>query len=297
MDSAARRPTNADDYRHRFLRVLDFVEGHLDEDLALERLSRVAAFSKYHFQRQFTALIGVGVHRYVQLARLKRASYALAFRSDSILEVALSSRYEGPEAFARAFKKTFGQSPTDFRRKPDWDAWHATYEPFRKQRTEYMKPAFDPTAVKIVDFPETRLAVLEHRGDPARIGDSIQRFIEWRRRHGLHPKVSSTFNVFYNSPTDVAPEDFHCDLCAATTTDVELDPGMAMKSIPAGRAAVLRHTGSDDTLEATLMYLYSKWLPESGEEPRDFPLYFQRITFFPDVPENEAATDIFLPIR
>jgi hypothetical protein len=35
----------------------------------------VAAFSKFHFHRQFTATFGLSVHRYVQLALLKRASH------------------------------------------------------------------------------------------------------------------------------------------------------------------------------------------------------------------------------
>ncbi|WP_408605894.1 hypothetical protein [Mastigocladopsis repens] len=43
--------------------------------------------------------------------------------------------------------------------------------------------------------------------------------------------------------------------------------------------------------------MYSIWLPLSGEEPRDFPLYLQRVSFFPDVPEYEAITDIFLPLK
>ncbi len=43
--------------------------------------------------------------------------------------------------------------------------------------------------------------------------------------------------------------------------------------------------------------LYSEWLPRSGEEPRDFPVYLRRVDFFPDVAENEAVTDIFLPLR
>jgi hypothetical protein len=29
---------------------------------------------------------------------------------------------------------------------------------------------------------------------------------------------------------------------------------------------------------------------------RDFPIYLQRVKFFPDVPENEAITDVFLPL-
>lgn len=45
----------------------------------VERLSHVAAFSTYHFHRQFSALFGIGVVKCVQLRRLKRASYQLAF--------------------------------------------------------------------------------------------------------------------------------------------------------------------------------------------------------------------------
>jgi len=59
---------------------------------------------------------------------------------------------------------------------------------------------------------------------------------------------------------------------------------------------VLRHTGADDGLAAALRYLYADWLPRSGEALRDFPPYLQRVTFFPDVPEGEAVTDIFLPL-
>jgi AraC family transcriptional regulator len=60
---------------------------------------------------------------------------------------------------------------------------------------------------------------------------------------------------------------------------------------------VLRHIGTEDSLGDAVSYLYADWLPRSGEEPRDFPLYFQRLSFFPDVAEHEAATDILLPLK
>ena len=59
----------------------------------------------------------------------------------------------------------------------------------------------------------------------------------------------------------------------------------------------LRHTGSDDGLGEAVSYLYTEWLPRSGAEPRDFPLYFQRLSLFPDVSENDAVTDIYLPLE
>ena len=290
---------DADDYLARFRRVLEFIDAQLAEDLSVERLGRVAAFSKFHFHRQFSALFGLGVHEYVQLRRLKRASFQLAFRPQhSILEVALASGYEGPEAFARAFKKRLGQTPSEFRKQPQWEPWHTTYQPLSELRTHHMKPTFEAAQVNVVQFPETKVAVLEHRGDPRRIGDSVRKFIAWRKENGLPPRLSATFNLLHDNPEEVAPENHRFGLCAATDREVKENPhGVVGGTIPGGRCAVLRHTGSDDTLGASVRYLYAEWLPKSGEEPRDFPLFLQRVRFFPDVPEHEAITDVFLPLK
>jgi AraC family transcriptional regulator len=286
-------------YRLRFRKVLEHIDAHLDDDLSVERLSAVAASSKYHFHRQFSLLLGISVHKYVQLVRLRRAAYLLAFRSDErILDVAFASGYESHEAFSLAFKKAVGQTPSEFRDQPEWEPWHAADRRLTELRSFHMKPAHSKEEVSIVTFPETRVAVLEHRGDPARIGDSVRTFIEWRKQNGASPKVSATFNVLYDDPNETSPDQFRLDLCAGIERPVADNPfGVVEKKIPAGRCAVLRHVGSDDTLGESLRYLYSTWLPASGEEPRDFPLFLQRVRFFPDVPEHEAVLDVFLPLR
>ena len=292
------KPAATKTYHARFQRALRYIDEHLDEDLSLEVLSGVAAFSKYHFHRQFTRLLGVTVHQYVQMVRSKRASYRLAFRADqSVLEIALDSGYEGPEAFSRAFKQRTGQNPSEFRKQPDWIPWHAAHQPVGKTRGMRMTASHADEQIRFVDFKETRVAVLEHRGDPITIGDSIRRFIAWRKGMALPPRSSATFNILYDDPSTTAPEAFRLDLCAVTEREIAPnDAGVVVKMIPGGRCAVLRHTGADDGLAAALRYLYADWLPRSGEALRDFPPYLQRVTFFPDVPEGEAVTDIFLPL-
>jgi AraC family transcriptional regulator len=292
-------PTAAARYRARLRRVLDYIDAHLDEDLPAERLSGVAAFSRFHFHRQFAEFFGIGVYRYVQLKRLRRASWQLAFRhSMPIVQIALANGYEGPEAFARAFRKCIGQSPSAFRKTPQWDPWYATFQILGELRTEHMKTPRSASEVSIVDFPETRVAVFEHRGDPQRIGNSIRRFIEWRKQTALPPSISATFNVLYDDPEQTSPADYRFDLCAATERPLAPNAfGVVAKKIPGGRCAVIRHVGSDDNLAQTVGYLYSEWLPASGEELRDFPIFLQRVTFFPEVPEHEAVTDVFLPLK
>ncbi len=109
-------------YEARMRRVLDHIDRHLDADLDLDAVSAVAAFSKFHFHRQFTATFGLSVHRYVQLARMKRASYQLAHMDAlDVTEIAMDAGYDAPDAFARAFRQRFGQSPSSFRKSPVWD--------------------------------------------------------------------------------------------------------------------------------------------------------------------------------
>lgn len=285
-------------YHARMARVLAFIDAHLGEDLPVERLGEVAGFSHFHFHRLFSAWAGMPVGRYIQLRRMKRAAYRLAFRpAEPLIEIAFDSGYESPEAFGRAFRKLAGETPARFRQAPDWDAWRTHFEPLATLGSRHMP--FDPSraSVTIADAPTVRVAALEHRGSPATIHDSIRRFIAWRREAGLPPPRSATYNILHDDPDAVPPAAFRMDLCAAIDGPLAANAhGVVEKTIEGGRVAVLRHVGTDDTLGDAIAWLYRQWLPASGEETRDFPLHVQRVRFFPDVPENEAVTDVFLPL-
>jgi AraC family transcriptional regulator len=286
-------------YRQKFRKVLEHVDAHLDGPLSVEALAAVVAFSKFHFHRQFSELLGMGVHRYVQLVRLRRATYELAFSDARVIDVALASGYESHEAFARAFKKIVGQTPSEFRDHPRWDAWHASYQPVIDLRSRTMTTDSRDRTATIVDFPETRVAVLEHRGDPNLLGNTVRDFIAWRRANRLPPAASATFNIHHCDPNDTPPEEFRLDVCAALPAGRRVeanDAGVVERTIPGGRCAVVRHVGSDDTLGETVRWLYAEWLPGSGEELRDFPLFMQRVTFGPEVPAEEAVVDVFLAL-
>jgi AraC family transcriptional regulator len=160
-----------------------------------------------------------------------------------------------------------------------------------------MQNSFTADQVKVVDTAPIAVALMEHRGDPSRLARTIQRFIAWRKSAGLSPTISATFTIFHD-PEPAKPEDFHIDLCVATDRAIAADdPAVKPSLIPGGRCAVLRVVGSSEDLATAASYLYREWLPESGEDARDLPLYCQRVTFFPDVPEHEAVTELFLPLK
>lgn len=285
-------------YRDRMRRVRDHIDRHLDADLDLDSLSAVAAFSKFHFHRQFTATFGLSVHRYVQLARLKRASHQLAYNDvHSVTEIAMDAGYDAPDAFARAFRQRFGQSPSSFRKSPDWEPWLAAFGPLDNARSKLMK-TFTTDDVTIRDVPATKVAIMEHRGSPEMLGTTLQRFIAWRKAAGLHPRTSPTFNVWHSEGRPAQQDEYSIDLCVGTDQPIAAN-GAEIKAgvIPGGRCAVLRVVGFTDNLEPAALYLYRDWLPASGEEVRDFPIYCQRLSLFPEVPEHETVAEVFLPLK
>lgn len=285
--------SKANAYAAKFDRVFDYIDKHLSEVLPLELLSQVADFSKYHFHRQFSEYAGISVSRYVQLMRLKRASYRLVFNQlERIIDIALDAGFENPESFSRAFKNAFGQTPSEFRRNPAWKPWNERYKFPKRERKQHME-------VRIVDCKTTKVALLEHRGPPELVNDTAGIFIAWRKASGLSPvKFSKTFGIAYDNPDTTEAEKFRFAICGSVAEDVPDNPqGVVNSTIPAGRCAVVRHVGSHDRIGECAYYLYREWLPGSGEELRDFPLYFHYLTLMPETPEHELITDIYLPLK
>ncbi|MBB3214713.1 AraC family transcriptional regulator [Herbaspirillum sp. Sphag1AN] len=280
-------------YQSRFDRLFDYIDQNLEGDLSVDRLSEVACFSKFHFHRLFSAYCGISVGKYLQLIRLKRASFRLAFYPDhKIIDIALESGFETPESFSRAFRKMFGQSPSAFRKHPQWQEWLQRYRYPTLPRTKKMN-------VSIVDFPAVSIAVREHRGPIEGVNDSVKIFIDWRKTSGFSPRdTSRTFGIMYDNPEITEPSAFRFDICGEVDAPVpENLQGIINKCIPSGRCAVVRHHGSHDQIGQTVRALYRQWVPQSSEELRDFPLVFHYLNFVGETPEHELLTDIYLPLK
>lgn len=279
-------------YARRFDAVLAYIDAHLDGDLSVEALSCIANFSAYHFHRQFTGYIGVPVARYVQLMRLRQAAHRLASQKNcSILDAALDAGFESPEAFARAFRRAFGMAPSAFKRSPNWHAWSAVFIVPHLARSFIMQ-------VQIVNFPTTRVAALAHRGPPGLMNESVSRFIAWRKQSGQSPvETARTFGIPYDNPDTTPPEAFRFDICGEIDEPVLPNTfGMRELIMPGCRCAVVRHVGSPDHIGETIYPIYRDWLPTSGEELRDQPLFFHYLSVYHEVPPEQWQTDIYIPL-
>ncbi|WP_328420915.1 GlxA family transcriptional regulator [Streptomyces sp. NBC_00443] len=97
--------------------VQRWITEHPDADLAVETLAARASLSARHFARAFQTETGMTPGRYVDRVRLEHARRLLEDTSDGIEEISRASGYGTPEAMRRAFVKTLGAAPIEYRRR------------------------------------------------------------------------------------------------------------------------------------------------------------------------------------
>jgi AraC family transcriptional regulator len=95
-----------------------YVESHLTEDVSLDAVAESVGVSRFHMSRAFTAATGMSLVAYARARRLSVAAKALSGGARDILTVALAAGYGSHEAFTRAFRQHFGQTPEQFRETP-----------------------------------------------------------------------------------------------------------------------------------------------------------------------------------
>ncbi|MDT3425096.1 AraC family transcriptional regulator [Paenibacillus forsythiae] len=100
------------EWLNRMKDALEYMERHMTEPVNMEDIARAACSSPFHFQRMFNLLTGVTVAEYIRKRRLTLAAQELAMTPARVLDVALKYGYDSPEAFAKAFRKAHGLTPS-----------------------------------------------------------------------------------------------------------------------------------------------------------------------------------------
>ncbi|HEX5126819.1 MAG TPA: AraC family transcriptional regulator [Rhodocyclaceae bacterium] len=97
----------------RLRQVANYIDNHLAEPLKLDDLADVACLSRFHFERVFADYSGETPLVRVRRLRLARARQRIECgETSSLIELALDCGYASPEAFSRAFRTSFGTSPS-----------------------------------------------------------------------------------------------------------------------------------------------------------------------------------------
>jgi AraC family transcriptional regulator len=113
-------------------KALWYIESHLSGDASLDAIAAVAGVSQFHLSRAFGTSTGYSLGAYVRARRLTGAARQLAEGAPDILAIALDAGYSSHEAFTRAFRQHFGQTPEGVRAQAALQSLKLT-EPLRMQ--------------------------------------------------------------------------------------------------------------------------------------------------------------------
>ncbi|MPY55314.1 GlxA family transcriptional regulator [Streptomyces acidicola] len=97
--------------------VQQWITEHPGDDLTVDSLAARARLSPRHFARAFQAETGMTPGRYVDRVRLEHARRLLEDTADGVEEVSRACGYGTPEAMRRAFLRTLGAAPAEYRRR------------------------------------------------------------------------------------------------------------------------------------------------------------------------------------
>lgn len=97
-------------------RALVLLHSDGDDPLSLESLARAAGLSRTVLAERFVAAFGEPPMRYRARWRMRRAAQLLREGRESIAEIAHRVGFGSEAAFARAFKRSYGEPPVAWRR-------------------------------------------------------------------------------------------------------------------------------------------------------------------------------------
>src|ERR1700753_15106 len=92
-----------------------YIDSNFAEPIDLERVSRAACLSRFHFHRLFTRIYQLTPHQYLTRKRIELARKCLAGNELSVTEICNEVGFESMGSFSSLFKKEIGDAPTRYR--------------------------------------------------------------------------------------------------------------------------------------------------------------------------------------
>ena len=273
-------------YDTRLNRVVDYVYDHLEEDIGMDRLAEVACLSPFHWHRIYTAMRGETLASTVKRLRLHRAADRLANSEMSVAEIAERAGYGSPEAFGRAFKEAYGKAPAGYRASGS----HAAFKAANRTGDATGFP------VEVVVVRELRCAAVQHTGSYMQIDRAMGALFVELAAQGLLTQGARMIGLYFDDPDAVPVEKLRSMACTPVGPDAVLAPPLEETVLRGGPCARLRYKGPYADMKDAYGWLWSAWLPHSGYEPAESPVFEEYLNNPRDVPPTELVTEIHLPL-
>ena len=270
-------------------KALWVIERNSTQPLTLDGIAAACSVSRSHLAHAFGTATGLSVMQYVRARRLSAAAQALATGARNILALALDAGYGSHEAFTRAFRERFQQTPESVRERGSVDGLELVgpleLRPNANVRLD---------APRIVEDQIIRVVGLVERcsfDTTITIPAQWQRFMECYR---AIPFRREDIPVGVNYSADDDGQFLY--MCGAVVHRFgQQKHGLMQLEIPPRTYAVFEHRGHVSTIYETYRSIWSDAMPATGRAVADAPVIERHNPTF-DPRTGEGGLTLWIPL-
>lgn len=267
------------------MRVQEYINRHLFDELILDSISQMVGISKYHFRRVFKAVCGENIGLYIQRLRLEYIAFKLISTDISVTELVYRTNYQNKHTLSRAFKSYFGCTIPEFRRL------HSNASP------DGMNPVHIAPLIKRI--PLVRIAYLKLEWTEHITHDFTvlwEQVLSLSKSYNLQSNGGRFISLTLDCPLISSEEKARFLVGITIPTSFSVPKGFFTYEIDAGEYAIFHFKGLYHELNRVYRYIYLDWLPTSGYTLRE-PYTFETYLNTPEKTSvSELRTDIYVPV-
>jgi AraC family transcriptional regulator len=253
---------------NNFGKAILFIYQNIDTPIQLEDIATHVGISLSSLKRLFEEATDKTPGAFIRRLRMEFAFRSLKNHNESILEIALSSGFDDPSAFARRFKETFGYSPKEARKKLN------------------IVSELESVSLEEPDIVELKNLQLQSVTETGLYFNAAPK--AWRRlkeKLNVHESSDDFSGIFIGMGHDNPHEEGVAENQVRFTASVALierDLHIEHTTINGGNFARFRYTGKPANLGLAYHYIYGKWSNESKIKMNMAKPAFMVFDHFPD---------------
>ena len=107
-----------DEQREAVRKMQDYIREHIQEEITIEDLAKVSAFSTWYARRLFQKYLNMSPAVYIRRLKLSKSALRLRDEQVTVLDVAMDMGFGSVDGYQRAFRKEFGCNPKEYSSSP-----------------------------------------------------------------------------------------------------------------------------------------------------------------------------------
>lgn len=273
--------------------VKDFIERNFNKEICVSQITAIAFYSYRNINRIYKAVYQESIGYFIQRLRIEDAAKKILYTNKSVTEIGFESGYSDLQAFNKAFKSLYKQSPRHFRKLREQEL--KTFVLSNKSKRTDMELDFE-----IEIFPALRCLYMSCIGthNVTALETHWEDIIEFALSRGLLLNETKYIGEILDDE-EITPKQkcrYNCLISLPEKLEIEPSALLKVKIIPQQKFATFLYKGSYRNIEKFYQQIYAEWLFKNSYEMDDKPVLEVYLNDPSKVDPDELLTKICIPI-